>query len=407
MKIFSNSANIKSSINIKSLLWLTALLITGIVTGCGGGGGSFGSGTLGVSITDAPACGFDRVNVTVVKVRVHTSSSAADNDAGWAEITLNPARKINLLDLNNGVLQSLGETSLAAGHYTQLRLVLDPNTALGLANSVVPTGGLTEYPLITPSSVQSGIKLVNEFDVAPGKRVDLLLDFNACKSVLTRSDGKYSLKPVVNVIPFELNGIDGFVDNSLLADNVLVTAQQNGVIVRSTAPNATTGEFFLTHLVPGNYDVVITANGHATAVIATVPVLSTSSVTLISSSAYKTNLLPSTSHTVSGTLVLNPTSASTDAYIAAKQTFTGPLNVSVKEVIADDSALPSGAYSLTLPIAEPQLGQYSATLPISLVTQTGLAGQYSIQASATGYATQSSNKDIATTDVTADFTLIP
>ena len=154
----------------KSLAWLMASLLAVLLAGCGGGGGGSGgsaTGTLSVSLTDAPACGFDAVNVTVIKVRVHQSSSASDTDAGWTDITLNPARKINLLNLTNGVLDKLGETPLSAGHYTQLRLVLDPNTAVGLANSVVPTGG-AETALVTPSAVQSGIKLVNEFDVASG-----------------------------------------------------------------------------------------------------------------------------------------------------------------------------------------------------------------------------------------------
>src|SRR5450756_555876 len=102
----------------KSLAWLTASLLALLVTGCGGGGGGGGGsapGTLGVSLTDAPACGFDAVNVTVVKVRAHQSSSASDTDAGWADITLNPARKINLLNLTNGVLDTLGEPPLSAG----------------------------------------------------------------------------------------------------------------------------------------------------------------------------------------------------------------------------------------------------------------------------------------------------
>jgi hypothetical protein len=118
-----------------------------------------------VALTDAPACGFDAVNVTVNKVRVN--ASASESDADWTDITLNPARKINLLNLTNGALETLGQASLPAGHYSQLRLVLDANTATGLSNSVVPTGG-TEQSLVTPSAVQSGIKLVNEFDVAAG-----------------------------------------------------------------------------------------------------------------------------------------------------------------------------------------------------------------------------------------------
>lgn len=390
----------------KSLAWLMASLLAVLLAGCGGGG-SAGSatGTLSVSLTDAPACGFDAVNVTVIKVRVHQSSSASDTDAGWTDITLNPARKINLLNLTNGVLDKLGETPLSAGHYTQLRLVLDPNTAVGLANSVVPTGG-AETALVTPSAVQSGIKLVNEFDVASGQRVDLVLDFDACKSIVKRGNGTYALKPVLKVVPFVLNGIDGFVGTALLGSSVMVTAQQNGAIVQSAAPNAQTGEFFLPRLAPGNYDVVLTANGHATAVIAAVPVASATSIAILSSSVAPITLPVSSTHIVSGTATLNPTSSTEVAYVAAKQTFATAPIVTVKFVAADNSA--SGAYSLTLPIGAPMLGQYATgTLPIALVAQAGVAGKYTIEGSATGYQTQSSSKDISAADATQNLVLVP
>ena len=112
-------------------------------------------GVLGVSMTDAPACDFDAVNVTVNTVRVHQSSTASDTDSGWNDLTLSPARKINLLNLTDGVLESLDQTSLSAGHYTQPRLVLDANTGNGLANSIVATGSTTEVSLTTPSATQS------------------------------------------------------------------------------------------------------------------------------------------------------------------------------------------------------------------------------------------------------------
>jgi len=390
------------------LAWLMAALLTVFVAGCGGGGGGTtpASGTLGVSLTDAPACGYDKVNVTVTKVRVHQSSSASENDAGWTDITLSPARKIDLLSLTNGALTSLGETPLAAGHYTQLRLVLDPNTAIGLANSVVPTGGV-ETALVTPSAVQSGIKLVNQFTVESGQRVDLVLDFDACKSIVKRGNGTYALKPVIKVIPTVLNGIGGFVDLALLGSNVMVTAQQNGAIVQATAPNAQTGEFFLSRLATGNYTIVVTANGRATAVIAAVPVASATSVTNLSNNVTPIALPVSTTHGVSGTATLNPTSSTEVAYVAAKQTFGAAPIVTVKFVAADDLSSPPGFYTLTLPVGAPMLGQYSATLPITLATQAAVAGKYTVEASATGYQTQSVNKDISAADATQNFTLVP
>ena len=387
----------------KALPWVMASLLVVLIGGCGGESGS-APGTLGVSLTDSPACGFDEVNVTVRKVRVHMSSSATDTDAGWTDITLNPARKINLLNLTNGVLDNLGQTPLAAGHYTQLRLVLDPNNGAGLANSVVPVGGV-ETALVTPSAVQSGIKLIHEFDVPSGGRVDLALDFDACKSIVLRGNGTYALKPVIKVIPFVLNGINGFVDPALLGSNVMVTAQQNGEVVRTTAPNAQTGEFLLARLAPGTYDVVFTANGRATAVIASVPVATATSIVSVSTGVTPITLPVSGTRMISGSVTLNPASPDTVANVAAKQTFGAAPTVTVKSVAADELA--SGAYALTLPTGAPQLGQYSATLPIALVAQAGLAGQYTVEASAIGYQTQSFGNNISAADATQNFILVP
>jgi len=389
----------------KALPWLMTSLLVILIGGCGGDSSTASApGTLGMSLTDSPACGFDEVNVTVRKVRVHKSSSASDTDSGWTDITLNPARKINLLNLTNGVLDNLGQTPLAAGHYTQLRLVLDPNNGAGLANSVVPVGGI-ETALVTPSAVQSGIKLVHGFDVPSGGRVDLVLDFDACKSIVVRGNGTYALKPVIKVIPFVLNGINGFVDPALLGSNVMVTAQQNGEVVQTTAPNAQTSEFLLARLAPGTYDVVFTANGRATAVIASVPVATATSIVAVSTGVTPITLPVSGTHMISGSVTLNPASPDTVVHVAAKQTFGTTPTVTVKSVAADELA--AGAYSLTLPIGEPQLGQYSATLPIALVTQAGMAGQYAVEASASGYQTQSVSKNIVAADAMEDFILVP
>lgn len=388
--------------NSKPLAWLIASLLAVLITACGGTSNG-GSGTVGVSLTDAPACGFDAVNVTVSKVRIHQSGSATENDMGWTDIPLNPARKINLLNLTNGVLESLGDTPLGAGHYTQLRLVLDANTpANPLANSVVPTGG-TETALVTPSATKSGIKLINEFDVTSGYRVDLVLDFNACKSIVKRGNGVYALKPVIKVLPYASNGIDGFVDPALLQSNVMVTAQQNGNVIQSTAPKAT-GEFWLSRLTPGSYDVVFTADGHSAATIAAVPVASPVSVAHVSDGSAPITLPISANHIVSGTAILNPASSTEVVYVAARQSLGVAPIVVVNTVAADDL---TGAYALTLPVAAPLLGQYSTMLPITFMQQTTVAGLYNIEASAVGYMSQSANLDISIADKLQNFTLMP
>lgn len=383
-------------------LLFTASLVLSLI-GCGGKSSDPQTGTLGVSLTDATAGGFDAVNVTVSKVRVHQSADATENDSDWSEITLNPARKINLLNLSNGVLDDLGQTSLPAGHYTQLRLVLSANTGTTIANSVVLSGTTTEIPLVTPSAVQSGIKLINEFDVGAGEHVDLVLDFDAMKSVVLRGNGTYALKPVIRIIPFTLNGIGGFVDPALSGANVSITAQFNGAVVRSTTPNALTGEFFLARLAPGSYDVVLVADNRTTAVIAGVPISTSTSTVQVSTIASPITLPTSTTRTVSGTVILSPVSSIEVPFVAAKQTSGIGPTVTVKSQAAD------GAYTLTLPVAAPLLGSYgTGALPIALTAQATAtaAGKYAVEASATGYLTQSVNVDISTIDAIQNFILL-
>jgi hypothetical protein len=382
------------------------LLAILIIFGCSDDHGS-APGVLAVSLTDGPACGFDEVSVTVSKLRIHQSSSADEKGGGWADITLNPPRKINLLDLNdatqpNFALESLGETPLAAGHYTQLRLGLVTNSGnQPLANSVVLSGTTTEIPLDTASGIQTGIKLIHQFEVGPGQRTDLLLDFDACKSIVQTGSNTYKLQPVIKVIPTPLNGINGFLDKTL--PNVIVSAQQQGEIIRKTVMNTQTGEFFLGHLVPGTYDVVITADNHATAVISGVPVTTSTSITPVSTSAAPIpvvtppTLVVSSTHMISGAVTLNnPAHDDATVVVAAQQALSGGPTVTVKSVVASvNSGNPVGDYfyALTLPTAVPSLGPYSTPLPIVFTAQPGsVGGAYTIrglgQAETMVYTTQ-------------------
>ncbi|MCG2585623.1 DUF4382 domain-containing protein [Massilia sp. TS11] len=390
-------------------VFLLALLSALALSACGGGGGAPGTSTtpmtnmgqLRVGLTDAPACGFDAVNVTVAKVRVHQSANASDTDAGWTDITLNPARKINLLKLTNGALEDLGSTPLAVGHYSQLRLVVAANSsATPLANSVVPTGG-SEVALDTPSAVQSGIKLIHEFDVAANSLVDLTLDFDACKSVLTRGNGNYQLKPTVSVIPTIVSGaITGYIDPQLAASHPVITAQINGAVVKATVPDASSGAFSLSPLVQssaaGQYTVVVTADNSATAVITGVPVTAKQD-TALSSSGAPIKLAASAMNSVAGTLL--PIAA--EGSVKANQTVAAGVTVAIKSVNAD---LATGAYALSLPIGAPSLAAYGS-LPLAFTTQATAAGKYGIDASASGFATQQVQVDVSTAGATQNFVL--
>lgn len=355
---------------------LGAALLAGLAA-CGGGGGdgtASGSGTLRLALTDAPSCGYDAVYVTIEKVRVHQSSSAGDNDGGWSEIVLNPARRVDLLGLTNGVLMELGQTPLPTGKYTQMRLVLaDTSNGQSLANAVVPTVG-AEVALKTPSGQQSGVKTNINIDIAENKMADFVLDFDACKSVVRAgASGQYLLKPVVTVIPRFISGVQGQMDAALAGAQV--SLQLNGTVVKATVPDAA-GRFLLQPVEPGNYTLVMTAPGRATAVVTGVPVAA-ETVTPLGSAATPFSLPVSATAGVSGT-------APADTLVRALQPLTAGMSVEVGGQFVNAT---TGAYAFTLPVAAPLVAAYvPAPAPLVFTADAAVAGKYMLRASLTGFA---------------------
>jgi hypothetical protein len=184
---------------------LGIVLLCMFLISCGGGGTTAGSGqgTLVISLTDVPAGDFTAINVTVSAVRIHMSADAGVNDAGWQELKLGTPVKINLLSLQNGILFSLGQLPLPAGHYQQIRLLLVPNSGSvpSFNDSVVPALGAqagVELSLDIQPEDMTGIKIINQFTVNAGKVADLILDFDGKNSVIQRGDGTYMLQPVIS-----------------------------------------------------------------------------------------------------------------------------------------------------------------------------------------------------------------
>jgi hypothetical protein len=343
---------------------------------CGGGGGgdaSTPSGSLRLALTDAPACGYDAVNVTVQKIRVHRSSDASESDGGWSELELNPARRIDLLTLQNGVLAELGEMPLEPGHYQQMRLVLSEGASAGsMANSVVPSGQ-DERGLETPSALQTGLKMNVDLTVEADQRLDLVLDFDACKSVVRAGNsGRYQLKPVVRVIPRFVSGVSGVLSAAWPAAGTQVSLQQDGTVLRATAP-AADGSFLLQPVAPGTYDLVFSAPGQATQVVTGV-VVTSDTVTALNTAGSAIVPMPSASGSVEGTV----SGSSVLADVRVLQALTGGPTIELASGPVD--AL-TGEYAYTLPVAAPLVAPYVAA-PGALVftADAAAAGRYSVQA---------------------------
>ncbi|MDH3777075.1 MAG: DUF4382 domain-containing protein, partial [Desulfobulbaceae bacterium] len=94
-------------------------MLTISLISCGGSDSPAATGTLNIKLTDA-ATSHQAVYVTINEVHVHHETG------GWETLPeLDLPRTVNLLELVNGVMLDLGIAELEAGHYNQMRLILE------------------------------------------------------------------------------------------------------------------------------------------------------------------------------------------------------------------------------------------------------------------------------------------
>lgn len=209
-----------------------------------------GTGTLKLLLTDAPA-EYDAVNVTFSEVSVHFGEESVDEESEGAEKTAgewivlsSEIQTFNLLDLSNGATALLGEAVLDAGHYTQLRLVIDE------AEVVI---GEEAFALTIPSGT---LKFVSGFDVVEDMETEMVVDFDAARSVHMTGNDEYKLKPTIRVINGGLSGkITGTVTNP--ENDPIAYAMVGDDIITSSNVDTVSGEFTLGFLDPGTYKVLV------------------------------------------------------------------------------------------------------------------------------------------------------
>jgi hypothetical protein len=192
-------------------------------------------------MTDAPGP-YDAVFVDLQGVEITGS--------GGETVTLNAKKGIyNLLDLSNGVSALIATDTLQNSKVEQIRLILGTN------NTVVLNG--VSYPLSTPSADQSGLKLQVHQTLQQGILYEILLDFDANKSIVVTGTGTYKLKPVVRTIQTAVSGtIKGKISPIGLA---VVTAVSTTDATLSFSTNVNiVGDFMVMGLPAGTYNVTIT-----------------------------------------------------------------------------------------------------------------------------------------------------
>jgi hypothetical protein len=212
--------------------------------GCSDTTGPAAPGELRIILVDAPG-DFQAVNIVVQRVEAHRS---AGNKDAW-ELLSDQTAVYDLLQLRNGVSALLAGALLPAGQYTQIRLIL------GAGNNVVVDG--QAHPLTIPSGTSSGIKLEYPFTIESGRLQELIMDFDAGRSIHQTGGGAYVLVPVIRLMAAEASGsISGSVEPTFLQP--IVRAVIGDETVTTTADLG--GGFLLQPLREGTYTVTLDAS---------------------------------------------------------------------------------------------------------------------------------------------------
>lgn len=278
----------------------TACVVAGIVS-CDSAfrsntaGANAGTGSLRVLITDKPYP-FEYitealVTVTRLDVRLDDGSdddsgnenenenensndneAAGDQDDGDGSfITVFEGERVfNLLDLQNGRTDLLGEAEIPAGTYTQARLIVTE----GQITIVDDDGNERVFVLRVPSGAQTGIKIHLTFEVEDGEETVLLLDVDMSRAFSPIPGGKIDNPDEIRNFRFTpsiamrlIRLLDAAQITGRVVDpdaepieDVSVSALKDGEEVSTTSTEAD-GTYVLGGLPTGDYTIEFSASG--------------------------------------------------------------------------------------------------------------------------------------------------
>ena len=229
----------------KSCFQITIFIALALVTLSACNDNEPGTARLVISMTDAPG-DYQEVNVDIQSIEVNVSENG--DEAGWITLDNVNAGVYNLLDLTNGIDTVLADEELPAGFISQIRLILGEDNTLKIDDQI--------EDLKTPSAQQSGLKLQIKSALIAGITYEVLLDFDAARSVVKAGNsGKHNLKPVIRTIVEAQDGAISGIVLPLEATPALFAIQGSDTL--ASAFTDENGAFLLRGLAPGSYRVSI------------------------------------------------------------------------------------------------------------------------------------------------------
>ena len=164
---------------------------------------ALGTGTLKLYLCDAPldAENVTGVYITINEIQYHLIQYHLDGQWITCEEFKGP-QTYNLLELTGGNSALLGELTLPAGDYTQIRFMLDiPEKGSSPANPgcYIEFADNSTEPLFVPSGGDTGYKAIGHFEVPVNGTVEVTADFDVRKAVVV-AGSSYILKPTIKLI---------------------------------------------------------------------------------------------------------------------------------------------------------------------------------------------------------------
>jgi hypothetical protein len=212
----------------KSILVVSALLLSACGSGSSDSDGNSGTGTLSARITDVAIDEVSEVNLRVTALLLRQQDA---DEADSVEIDLrNPdgsALEFNLLEYQQGETFPLfDDERVPAGVYSHARLILEApakspvvcanQDPLDGSHVVKIMGG--QVPIFIPSGANTGVKLASPFRVPEDGEAEIVIDFDL-RQALHRPVGQicYFLRPAFRVEAVQNTGrIVGTVASSML-----------------------------------------------------------------------------------------------------------------------------------------------------------------------------------------------
>ncbi len=221
----------------KSLSLFIVFLIPLLMSSCGSSSSNEtkdGVGVVQVFLTDA-AADYKAVYVTVQEVRINKTSCEDDTnttqeanstqecESGWITVA-EPNKTYDLLSLQNGVIASLGETNVSTGTYTQLRFILGDTAEANATNILGDEHPYANYLVLTGDDVaelkipSDKLQIKHTFEVTQNIPYEMLIDFDANKSIQQQGNGSWKLLPVISVSKKDQNSVYTIVDENTSTD---------------------------------------------------------------------------------------------------------------------------------------------------------------------------------------------